>query len=84
MTTPLKPAAHTLLQRIADNDTGHGVLFNQARAGRWQMEGSTYTVNDRTFHPLAARDLIDIGNGHTDPVRITKAGRAYLAERATA
>ena len=79
MTTPLKPAARKLLQTIADNDTGHGVLFKSARAGRWQMEGSTYTVNDRTFHPLAAHDLVDIGNGHTDPVRITAAGRAYLA-----
>ncbi len=79
MPADLKPSVRKLLQAIADNDTGHGVLFNHARAGRWQMEGSTYAVNDRTFHPLTARDLIDIGNGHTDPVRITAAGRAYLA-----
>lgn len=79
MTTELKPAVKKLLQTIADNDTGHGVLFKHARAGRWQMEGSVYAVNDHTFHPLASRGLIDIGDGHKDPVRITDAGRAYLA-----
>ncbi|MET9082071.1 hypothetical protein ABZX77_09240 [Streptomyces sp. NPDC004237] len=73
------PSVLKLLQTIADNDTGDGVLFIQAPCGRWQMDGTPYTVNDRTFHPLAARDLIDIGNGHTDPVKATAAGRAYLA-----
>ncbi|MGW3493374.1 hypothetical protein [Streptomyces sp. NPDC001020] len=68
-----------LLQTIANNDAGEGVLFVSAPCGRWQMDGSPYTVNDRTFHPLTARDFIDIGDGRTDPVKVTAAGRAYLA-----
>ncbi|MFE4577123.1 hypothetical protein [Streptomyces chartreusis] len=72
-----------LLQTIADNDAGNGVLFVSAPCGRWQMDGTSYTVADRTFHPLTARDFIDIGNGRTDPVKLTVAGRAYLTRGAT-
>ncbi|MCZ0983841.1 hypothetical protein O1L60_44570 [Streptomyces diastatochromogenes] len=36
-------------------------------------------MNDRTFHPLESAGLIDVGDGSTDPVRITDAGRAWLA-----
>ncbi|MET8974347.1 hypothetical protein ABZX85_01885 [Streptomyces sp. NPDC004539] len=68
-----------LLRTIADNDAGDGVPFVSAPCGRWQMDGTTFTVNDRTFHPLAAHDFIDIGDGYTDPVKVTAAGRAYLA-----
>jgi hypothetical protein len=67
-----------LLQTIADNDAGQGVLFVSAPCGRWLMNGTSYTVNDRTFHPLTARGLIDIGDGRTTPVKVTAAGRAYL------
>ncbi|WTO35917.1 hypothetical protein OG399_16725 [Streptomyces achromogenes] len=28
-------------------------------------------MNDRTFHPLDSYYLVDIGNGRTNPVRIT-------------
>ncbi|GGK65713.1 hypothetical protein [Streptomyces flaveus] len=72
-------AVLNLLRTIAENDTGDGVLFISAPRGRWQMDGTSYTVNDRTFHPLTARDFIDIGDGRTDPVKVTAAGRAYLA-----
>ncbi|MFK0104761.1 hypothetical protein [Streptomyces sp. NPDC091217] len=43
------------------------------------MDGTHYTVNDRTFHPLDAHGFVDIGNGRTDPVKLTTAGRDYLA-----
>ncbi|MFI7307819.1 hypothetical protein [Streptomyces hygroscopicus] len=75
----LSRAVLKLLQTIADHDTGDGVLFVSAPCGRWQMNGTPYTVNDRTFHPLAAHGLIDIGDGRTDPVKVTATGRAYLA-----
>ncbi|MFI1020818.1 hypothetical protein [Streptomyces olivaceus] len=68
-----------LLQTIADNDAGDGVLFVSAPCGRWRMDGASYSVSDRTFHPLAADNLINIGNGRTDPVKVTASGRAYLA-----
>ncbi|MBQ0849545.1 hypothetical protein J8N05_15190 [Streptomyces sp. BH-SS-21] len=79
MTIKLSRAVLTLLQTIADQDDGHGILFHHAPCGRWRLDGTQYTVNDRTFHPLAALGLVDIGNGHTDPVKATAAGRAYLA-----
>jgi isocitrate/isopropylmalate dehydrogenase len=79
MTKKLTPAALKLLKTIAAHDTGAGVAFSHAPAGRWQMDATGLTVNDRTFHPLTAADLIDIGNGHTDRVKVTAAGRAYLA-----
>ncbi|MEV1042958.1 hypothetical protein AB0J01_41320 [Streptomyces sp. NPDC050204] len=76
----LRPAAITLLRTIARLDTGTGVTFRHAPAGRWRLEDGSYAVNDRTFHPLESAGLIDVGDGSTDPVRITAAGRAWLAE----
>ncbi|MEU3399371.1 hypothetical protein [Streptomyces filamentosus] len=76
----LRPAAVTLLRTIAGLDTGAGVVFHAAPAGRWRLQGSTYAVNDRTFHPLESAGLLDVGDGDTDPVRITEAGRAWLDE----
>ncbi|WLW53245.1 hypothetical protein [Streptomyces sp. YU58] len=78
-TPVLPPAALRLLREIAQRDTGAGVAFLSAPYGRWQLDGTTYKVNDRTFHPLDAADFIDIGNGRTDRVKVTAAGRAYLA-----
>ncbi|WP_157857324.1 hypothetical protein [Streptomyces yerevanensis] len=78
-TVSLPPAALRLLREIAQRDTGAGVAFSSAPYGRWQMDGTAYKVNDRTFHPLDAADFIDIGNGRTDRVKVTAAGRAYLA-----
>lgn len=82
MTTPetLPPGPTKLLRTLAREDLGSGVKFEYAPHGRWRMEGSTYVVNDRTFHPLDRFGLIDVGNGHTDPVRITEAGRRWLAD----
>ncbi|SED10707.1 hypothetical protein SAMN05216489_02532 [Streptomyces sp. 3213] len=74
----LSPATLRLLREIAQRDTGAGVAFSSAPHGRWQMDGTTYRVNARTFHPLDAADFIDVGNGHTDRVKVTAAGRAYL------
>ncbi|MFB7649344.1 hypothetical protein ACFC0S_16200 [Streptomyces sp. NPDC056084] len=75
----LRPAAVTLLRTLGRLDTGSGVTFHHAPAGRWRLEDGSYTVNDRTFHPLESAGLIDVGDGSTDPVRITDAGRAWLA-----
>ncbi|CAM5325964.1 MULTISPECIES: hypothetical protein [Streptomyces] len=74
----LKPAALRLLREIARADTGQGVVFMSAPCGRWRLDGTAYVVADRTFHPLDAAGYVDVGNGRTDPVRITHAGRAHL------
>jgi hypothetical protein len=79
----LPPGPLKLLRTIAREDLGAGVKFEHAPYGRWRMEGSTYAVNDRTFHVLDARGLIDVGNGQSDPVRITEAGRRWLADHRT-
>ncbi|WP_157251098.1 hypothetical protein [Nonomuraea typhae] len=81
--TQLGPGASKLLRIINDHDEGEGVEFVPAPYGRWRLAGSTYVVNTRTFRVLAARGLIDVGNGHTDPVRATQAGRDHLATRGT-
>ncbi|MFD7661267.1 hypothetical protein [Streptomyces sp. NPDC059788] len=75
----LKPAALRLLREIAQRDAGDGVAFVSAPCGRWRLDGTTYVVADRTFHPLDAAGYVDVGNGRTDPVRLTRAGHAYLA-----
>ncbi|TYB71182.1 hypothetical protein FXF51_01730 [Nonomuraea sp. PA05] len=75
----LPPGAHTLLKTIAEHDDGDGVMFDPAPYGRWTLRGSDYAVNRSTFHTLAvARGFIDVGDGFTNPVRITQAGRDYL------
>lgn len=79
MPITLSRSVRTLLQTIADLDDGYGVLFHSAPCGRWRLDGTHYTVNDRTFHPLSTLGFVDIGNGRTDPVKATTAGRAYLA-----
>ncbi len=68
----------TLLKKVAAADTGKGVIFLPAPCGRWRMDGTTYTVNDRTFQPLAQDNLVDVGDGRNDPVKVTQAGRKYL------
>ncbi|MFF3270377.1 hypothetical protein ACFYWU_05495 [Streptomyces chrestomyceticus] len=77
--TTLKPAALRLLREIARRDAGDGVVFVSAPCGRWRLDGTTYVVADRTFHPLDAAGYVDVGNGRIDPVRITRTGSAYLA-----
>ncbi|GCD45703.1 hypothetical protein [Streptomyces paromomycinus] len=77
--TTLKPAALRLLREIARRDAGDGVMFVPAPCGRWRLDGTTYVVADRSFHPLDAAGYVDVGNGRTDPAHITRAGHAYLA-----
>ncbi|GIH95346.1 hypothetical protein ACFFMN_23580 [Planobispora siamensis] len=78
---PLRPSWQKLLRTIAAHDTGDGVMFDSAPRGRWRMRGSTYTVNTDTFRVLDRFGMVDVGNGHTDPVRLTDDGRAYLDAR---
>ncbi|GCD44128.1 hypothetical protein [Streptomyces paromomycinus] len=75
----LKPAALRLLREIARRDAGDGVVFVSTPCGRWRLNGTPYVVADRTFHLLDTAGYVDVGNGHTDPVRVTRPGRAYLA-----
>ncbi|MEU6959956.1 hypothetical protein [Streptomyces chrestomyceticus] len=75
----LKPAALRLLREIARRDAGDGVVFASAPCGRWRLDGTTYVVADRAFHPLDAAGYVDVGNGRIDLVRVTRAGRAHLA-----
>jgi hypothetical protein len=72
-------AALDLLALIAEQDAGEGIVFEPAPRSRWAYAGRTF--NTRTFYPLASEGLIDVGNGHTDPVKITQAGRDFLAAR---
>ncbi|MEU5298022.1 hypothetical protein [Streptomyces umbrinus] len=74
----ITPASIKLLRTIAEKDDGHGVVFHTEPRSRWRLDGSRYTVNARTFFPLAGNGLVDVGNGSTDPVKITPEGRAYL------
>lgn len=74
----LGPGALKLLKTIAKHDQGDGVEFEQASAGRWRMTGTTYAVNTRTFRLLDARGLVDVGDGFSDPVKLTEAGRECL------
>ncbi|WP_381796491.1 hypothetical protein [Streptomyces niveus] len=76
---PLSRTVLALLRTIADRDTGSGVLFVSAPCGRWRLDGTRRVFANRTFFPLDSHGLVDIGNGHTDPVRITDAGRSHLA-----
>lgn len=87
MTPHLGPAALKLLREIAKHGDA-GVVFYYAPPGqRWRMAGTDYVVSRRTFlqittDPISADvSLVDVGNDGEDPVRITAAGRAYLAER---
>lgn len=78
MPKDLAPASLKLLRVIAEHDDGHGVLFHTEPRCRWRLDGSRYTVNARTFFPLDSDELVDVGDGHTTPVKITPAGRAHL------
>lgn len=82
MNTPekLPPGPTKLLRTLAREDLGAGVKFESAPYGRWRMEGSTYAVNSRSFHLLDRFGLINVGDGWNDPVKITEAGRRWLAD----
>jgi hypothetical protein len=75
----LTPAAEKLLREIARRDNGHGVVFKWMSRGRYNLVGTTYTVNQRTFYPLTGAGLVT--EDHDDaPVYITDAGRKLVAE----
>jgi hypothetical protein len=81
MTINLTPAAKKLLREIAKHGDA-GVVFYYVTPGqRWRMDGTDYIVSRRTFLQLSDEYVafIDVGNGNDDPVRITAAGRAWLA-----
>ncbi|WP_263165453.1 hypothetical protein [Streptomyces sp. SCSIO ZS0520] len=77
---PVIPAASLrLLRELAEHDA---VTFTPMPRARWRHPHTGTVFNDRTFHPLDKHALIHVGDGHTDPVRITPAGRAYLTAEA--
>ena len=75
----LSAGALKLLKTIAEYDVGDGVVFDNAPYGRWALAASpNYVVNGSTFRTLDRHDLIDVGDGRSDPVKITKRGLGYL------
>ena len=78
--TDLKPASEQLLRRIARYDTGNGVVFDVMPRRRYRLAGTLYTVNQRTFYPLTGSGLVTDNGDDTEPVRITEAGRKWIAE----
>lgn len=77
----ITPGALKLLQAIAARDEGKGVLFETEPRSRWRLHGTSLVFNARTFRLLDALALIDVGDGHGDPIRITAAGRAAVEGR---
>lgn len=77
----LGPASQRLLQLIAEYDRGEGVQFASAPRARWRHEATGQVFNNRTFWPLAREDLINVGDGRGDPVKITAKGRDALEGR---
>lgn len=77
----ITPSGRKLLQAIAARDEGNGVLFEVEPRSRWRLYGTSMVFNARTFRPLDALALIEVGDGHGDPVRITAAGRAAVEGR---
>lgn len=55
-----------------------GVLFTHMPRGRTKHPRTGRVYNERSFWPLENRGLIDVGNGRTDPVLTTRAGRDLL------
>lgn len=76
----LTPSGIKLLKTIASRDYGNGVVFETEPRSRWRLHGTTLVFNAQTFRTLVALALIDVGDGHGDPVRITDAGRTALGE----
>jgi hypothetical protein len=75
---PLTRASLVLLRTIDTQDQGDGVVFIVAPRSRWTLPGTNYTVNSETFRVLGQYGLIDVGNGHGDPVRLTIVGRELI------
>jgi len=77
----ITPSGRKLLQAIAVRDEGNGVVFESEPRSRWRLHGTSMVFNAQTFRTLDALALIDVGDGHGDPVRITVAGRAVVEGR---
>jgi hypothetical protein len=78
------PTAIKLLRQIADHDAGAGVAFKLQPRARYQHPHTNHIFNGRTFWPLDKAGLIDIGDGGNDtPVKVTPAGREWLAANTT-
>ncbi len=77
----LSRAEEKLLRTINGHDAGDGVLFEWLPFGRYRMVGSDYIVRQRTFFPLTGHQLVTDGGQEGAPVRITDAGRAWIAAR---
>ncbi|WP_167502248.1 hypothetical protein [Streptomyces malaysiensis] len=78
-TALLSPAALQLLREITRRDTGEGVPFAWETSGYYQLTGTAYRVARRSFFPLAGHVLVTDDGDENAPVRITAAGRTYLA-----
>lgn len=80
----LGPASRKLLRIIARYDQGDGVVFQSQPRNNWRLLTNGDTFNGRTFWPLDSHGLVDVGDARGDgPVKITQAGREYLAREDT-
>jgi hypothetical protein len=76
----VRPASERLLRDLARCDNGDGVRVQYLSRGRYQWDGSRAVYNRSSFWPLYAADLVDDGGNDAAPVKVTKAGRRYVAE----
>lgn len=76
----LPPASARLLHQIAEHDRGEGVVFKLQPRARYQHPHTNHVFNGRTFWPLDNQGFIDVGDGgHDTPVKVTLAGREWIA-----
>lgn len=76
----MRPASERLLRDLARCDTGDGVRVRYLSRGRYYWDGSRGVYNRASFRPLYAGGLVDDGGNDSAPVRVTEAGRAYVAK----
>jgi hypothetical protein len=75
------PAARRLMVALDRYDEGKGVVFQQLPRNRWRLLTNGDAFTGSTFYPLERHGLVDVGNGRSDPVKITAKGREYVAAK---
>src|SRR5258708_6865902 len=76
----LTRAAQALLNEIARHDPAGGALAAYTSYGRYRFGSSSRDWNRETFRRLFRLDLISGWDSHTDPIRLTDAGRCAHAD----
>ncbi|MFF9901271.1 hypothetical protein [Streptomyces longispororuber] len=73
------PAVETLLRTIAEAGD-KGAQFQVAPRRRYQLVGTDYVVDQRSFYPLTAGGYVTDGGDDTAPVRVTERGREWIRQ----